>query len=105
MRSNAEWPAIFYTPHQDDEAIAMAGAIAEHKSAGRPVYLVLLTDGHPSVRMQEMLNGERRCPWHNTFHTFRLTIDQMIWARTIELLESARQLGVDRVFIAETGGL
>lgn len=47
----SEWPAIFYSPHQDDEAIAMGGAIYEHVSVGRPVYLVLLTNGHPSLNM------------------------------------------------------
>lgn len=42
-------PAIFYTPHQDDESLGMAGAIVEHIEAGRPVFLVLLTDGKPSA--------------------------------------------------------
>jgi LmbE family N-acetylglucosaminyl deacetylase len=99
------WPAIFYSPHQDDEALGMAGAIAEHKEVGRPVYLVLLSDGHPSASMQDILNGHADCGWHGGRHNFRLSVDQMIWARTIEFVASARALNVDRVFIARNGGI
>jgi GlcNAc-PI de-N-acetylase len=38
-------PAIFYSPHQDDDAIGLAGSVLEHKAAGRPVYLVLVSNG------------------------------------------------------------
>jgi LmbE family N-acetylglucosaminyl deacetylase len=104
MPTNADWPAFFYAPHQDDEALGMAGAIAEHKDVGRPVYLVLLTDGRPSERMQAILNGDQQCPIHHETHHFNLTIDQMIWARTVEFVASAHALGVDRVFLAGGGG-
>ncbi|MFI8461567.1 hypothetical protein [Kitasatospora sp. NPDC085464] len=33
--SAAAPPAIFYSPHQDDEALGLAGSILEHKAAGR----------------------------------------------------------------------
>ena len=49
-------PAVFYAPHKDDEAIRMAGAIRQHKEAGRPVYLVLLTSG-ANRSLLEILNG------------------------------------------------
>ena len=55
--------------------------------------------------MQRILNGDVVCPWHGEPHAFGLTVEQMIWARTVEFIESARQLGVDRVFIAGVGGL
>jgi hypothetical protein len=37
-------PAVFLLPHQDDEMV-MAGAIREHVLAGRPVHVVIFTDG------------------------------------------------------------
>jgi LmbE family N-acetylglucosaminyl deacetylase len=83
----------------------MAGAIAEHKDAGRPVFLVLITDGRPGQRMRRLLNGEQRCSWHDARHDFGVSVDQMIWARTVEFMESARVLDVDRVFTAGLGGV
>ena len=91
-------PAIFYAPHQDDEAIAMAGAIRQHKEAGHPVYLVLLTDGaNPSLL--KILNGLTWCTWHQTHHNFDLSMEQLCWARKMEFVASAKQLDVDRIFM------
>jgi hypothetical protein len=42
-------PAIFLSPHQDDETLFMGAAIREHVLAGRPVIVVLLTDGGSSA--------------------------------------------------------
>lgn len=95
-------PAIFYSPHQDDEAIGMAGAMQEHKAAGRPVYLVLLTNG-VNPALLEIMNGATLCKWHQTHHEFNLTMEQMMWARKIEFIASARQLGVDKLFILNDG--
>lgn len=41
-------PAIYYAPHPDDDTIGMAGSIRRHIDGGRPVYVVLLTDGEES---------------------------------------------------------
>jgi LmbE family N-acetylglucosaminyl deacetylase len=71
-------PAIFYSPHQDDEALGMAGAIREHKEAGRPVYLVLLTNGINSG-MLDIMNGGTYCSWHETSHNFNLTMERGKW--------------------------
>jgi LmbE family N-acetylglucosaminyl deacetylase len=90
-------PAIFYSPHQDDEAIAMAGAIREQKDAGRTVYLVLLTNGVNSGLL-DIMNGSARCDWHETGHHFGLSMEQMISARTNEFRASAKVLGVDEIF-------
>ena len=38
-------PAIYYSPHQDDETIGMGASIAEQVRLGRPVYVVLLSRG------------------------------------------------------------
>lgn len=95
-------PAIFYSPHPDDEALGMAGAIREHKEAGRPVYLVLLTNGINSG-MLNILNGETFCEWHKIYHHCALTMEQMMWGRKVEFAASARCLGVDKVFIVEDG--
>lgn len=40
--------AFFFTPHQDDEVLSMGAAIKEYTDAGRPVFVVLLTDGGSS---------------------------------------------------------
>lgn len=94
--------AVFYVPHADDEAIGMAGTIQRLKEAGVSVHLVLLTDGYNS-KVLEILNGIRFCSWHNTYHHFDLSMEQLIWARRREFAASARALGVDRSFIANGG--
>lgn len=43
-------PAIFLTPHQDDESLSMGSAIREHILAGRDVKVILLTDGSMTYR-------------------------------------------------------
>ena len=98
-------PAIFYAPHQDDEALGMGGAIVEHVEAGRPVFVVLLTDGRPSGWMDDVLNGRTACGWHQINHDFGLSRHEIIQARNRELLASCDALGVHRVFLASGGGL
>ncbi|WP_434750401.1 PIG-L family deacetylase [Paenibacillus amylolyticus] len=56
----ADWPAIFYVPHADDDAIGYAGAIAEHKAVGRPVYVVLVASGH-NDGLLKIMKGETTC--------------------------------------------
>jgi LmbE family N-acetylglucosaminyl deacetylase len=100
----ATTPAIFYSPHQDDEAIGMAGSIRQHKAAGRPVYLVLVTLGENS-RLAEIMN-EGPCPlrarcaspsdWHNLGWPTDGT-SKIVPARTAEFMASAKALGVDKV--------
>jgi LmbE family N-acetylglucosaminyl deacetylase len=41
---------VFYTPHTDDESIAMAGAIARARALGHDVLVVLVTDNLASPR-------------------------------------------------------
>ena len=47
--SAALGPAVFFTPHQDDETLFMGAAIIQHVRAGRKVYVVLLTNGGASA--------------------------------------------------------
>lgn len=65
-------PAIFFSPHQDDEVLSFGAAITEHVRAGRQVIVVLMSDGGSSAacipywgsraacvagRDQEFING------------------------------------------------
>jgi LmbE family N-acetylglucosaminyl deacetylase len=95
-------PAIFYAPHQDDEAIGMAGAICEQKEAGREVVLVLLTNGL-NEDLVKLMNGKIYCRWHHRRHHHNLSMEQMMWARKVEFVQSARRLGADKVFILDDG--
>jgi hypothetical protein len=95
-------PAIFYIPHQDDEAIGMAGAIQEQKQAGRPVFLVLLTNGADDDLLK-IYNGQTFCEWHQTYHKMSLTMEQLMWARKVEFIASSQRLGADKIFILENG--
>lgn len=94
-------PAIFYAPHQDDESIGMAGGIREHKEAGRPVHLVLLTNGinQDLVNMMNGVNGP--CPLgplcKQPDHQLGLSSEDVIAGRTAEFYAAAAVLGVDEV--------
>jgi LmbE family N-acetylglucosaminyl deacetylase len=92
-------PAIFYAPHADDEAIGMAGGILEHIAAGRPVYLVLITDGRNAGLLDILTRKDTPCPWHKVPHGFDLTMDDLIQGRSDELQRSGDALGVDQVYI------
>ncbi|WP_342380335.1 PIG-L family deacetylase [Myxococcus stipitatus] len=125
QRLMSDWPAIFYIPHPDDEAIGMAGGIREHVEAGRPVYLVLITDGLNSC-LRAMMNSEpmvpgstacdfsdsiANCPLydpanpsaHPADHNHGMSEEHIGMMRRVELLNSARVLGVKDVFIEDVG--
>lgn len=38
-------PAVYFVPHADDETLSMSSDILRHLAIGRPVYMVLFTDG------------------------------------------------------------
>lgn len=101
-------PAIFYVPHADDDAIAMAAAIAEHKSAGRPVYMVLVSSGNNNGLL-DIMNGKALCPlrvlWrdHPKYHHFNMTNDELDKLRNEEFASSAQAMGVDKVFFGKDG--
>lgn len=98
-------PAIFYSPHQDDESLAMAGSIREHKEAGRQVILVLLTRGE-NGGLLDIMNGTADCPLGTECpgggnHSFGLVQDDIVRGRTDEFKAAARCLGVDRVVVRD----
>jgi len=108
VASAAAKPAIFYAPHQDDDAIGLAGSILEHKAAGRPVYLVLVSNGrNPDLAVR--MNGDpcELTTWPSPHpcaaggrHGLSWPTDgtsKIVAARTAEFMASAKALGVDKV--------
>ncbi|WP_331743069.1 PIG-L family deacetylase [Kitasatospora sp. NBC_01300] len=108
--SAASAPAIFYSPHQDDEALGLAGSILEHKAAGRPVYLVLVTRGE-NDSLASLMNTDpcplttrddrHPCAAHGhhglNWPTGEASDSVIVPARTAEFMASAATLGVDKV--------
>jgi LmbE family N-acetylglucosaminyl deacetylase len=106
--SAAAAPAIFYSPHQDDEALGLAGSILEHKAAGRPVYLVLVSKGE-NDQLAKKINedpcpltvGDSRHPCaaggHHGLSWPTDGASMIVSARTAEFMASAKALGVDKV--------
>ncbi|MBZ4320751.1 PIG-L deacetylase family protein [Streptomyces huiliensis] len=104
-RAASKAPAIFYSPHQDDEAIGLAGSILEHKAAGRPVYLVLVSRGE-NDKLAEIMNmgdckwlGEK-CSAPKHYHKLgwaEKKSQEVVAARKAEFRASAKALGVDKV--------
>ncbi|WP_328551399.1 MULTISPECIES: PIG-L deacetylase family protein [unclassified Streptomyces] len=104
--SAAAAPAIFYSPHQDDEAIGLAGSILEHKAAGRPVYLVLVSKGENGDLAAYMNQGDcqslgANCSAPNHYHKLgwqeSWPTPEVVTGRTAEFNLSAKALGVDKV--------
>lgn len=105
---NSKAAAIFYSPHQDDETLAMCASIAEHVRHGRPVIVVLYSSGEICGAL-EILNGMNSsgetvtCDYHNTIHQFHLSPKEFVKARNAEFLAACKQLGVQQVYIANNG--
>lgn len=86
-------PAIFYSPHQDDETISMAASISEHVRAGRPVYVVLLTNGANAGLLSYI----------KKHYNSSATMEDVITARNNEFIAACIALGAHRVYIANMG--
>jgi LmbE family N-acetylglucosaminyl deacetylase len=71
-------PAVFFTPHQDDETLSMGYAIRNHLRAGRQVHVVLMTDGSNS--------GVRA--------STGLSVAEFVAARDDEYRRACRRVGV-----------
>jgi LmbE family N-acetylglucosaminyl deacetylase len=103
----ATTPAIFYAPHADDEALGYGGQIRQHKNAGRPVYLVLVTQGQNDGLLKIMKDQSDPCSWikqwcsfpdhHHTSDTASWTEGNIVSGRTAEFYKSAHALGVDKI--------
>ncbi|RPE46153.1 LmbE family N-acetylglucosaminyl deacetylase [Streptomyces sp. Ag109_O5-1] len=106
--SAAARPAIFYSPHQDDDAIGLAGSILEHKAAGRPVFLVLVTNGkNPDLAVRMNADPCVLTTWATPHpcaaggrHNLNWPTDgtsMIVAGRTAEFMASAKAVGVDKV--------
>ncbi|KAF9950125.1 hypothetical protein BGZ72_008150 [Mortierella alpina] len=95
-------PAIFYVPHQDDDALAMALAIREHIESGRRVIVHLYSDGINAM-LRDIVAGAVPCPLQHPPHRFKLTLSDVVTGRTHEFRQSLRALGVQDQDIFETG--
>jgi LmbE family N-acetylglucosaminyl deacetylase len=88
---------VFYSPHQDDEALGMAGGIRQAIEAGREVYLVLISNGFPSAVLLSRYNSNFFCTACGWQHHFRYSAEQLVEARLAEFRASAAVLGACRV--------
>jgi LmbE family N-acetylglucosaminyl deacetylase len=98
-------PAIFYSPHQDDESLAMAGSIRQCREAGRRVVLVLLTRGE-NGGLLDIMNGTADCPLGHDCpgggsHSFGLVQDDVVRGRTAEFRAAAGRLGVNDIVVRD----
>jgi hypothetical protein len=91
-------PAVFFSPHQDDETLGMAGAIYEHVQAGRDVFIELMTDGSRSGARTVLGNGGTDT-WHSGTHSYALTYEQFSEARDREFRAAAIRLGVKGIYL------
>ncbi|MFA4923649.1 MAG: PIG-L family deacetylase [Ignavibacteriaceae bacterium] len=89
----SSWPAIFYSPHQDDETLGMGASIAEHVRAGRAVYVVLLSNGANSGMLTYIQQN----------YNPNATMQDVINARNNEFIAACIALGVHRVYITHVG--
>ncbi|KAF8981363.1 hypothetical protein BGZ46_002931, partial [Entomortierella lignicola] len=96
-------PTIFYIPHQDDDALAMALSIREHVESGYRVIVHLYSDGVNSL-LRDIVAGDAPCTLqHTPAHKLNLTLEDVVTGRTHEFRNSLRALGVKDEDIFETG--
>lgn len=80
----ASKPVVYFVPHQDDETISMGASVAAHVATGRPVYMVLITDGSGSGARKKLCDSKKVC----------LDKPQFSAARNREFVAAAAKLGV-----------
>jgi LmbE family N-acetylglucosaminyl deacetylase len=95
-------PAVFFSPHPDDETIGYAANIFEHVQGGRDVFVELMTHGR-STGVRAVLADGRRDPWHLGSHDHTLTPDQIGDARIAEFRQAVAVLGVTGIHISDFG--
>lgn len=91
---------VFYAPHADDEAIAMAGAMCHAKAEGRRVVLVMVTDSSPSQRAKDLFAERLRCLWHAGEKHALAHVDLRL-ARLSEFIDAGTRLGADEIALLE----
>ncbi len=95
-------PAVYFSPHQDDESLGFGGSIKRHLAAGRPVFVELMTRGQATGVRTTLANGATHV-WPPTgishVHNYTLSTTQIADARTKEFLAATSTLGVTGVFL------
>jgi hypothetical protein len=86
-------PAIFYSPHQDDETLGMGASIAEQVRSGRAVYIVLLSNGANDYLLSII----------RTYYNPNATMQDCINARNNEFIAACIAMGVHRIYISNNG--
>lgn len=51
-------PALFFSPHQDDETLSMGASIVDHVNAGRDVQVILMTNGGSTGVVDQQYGGD-----------------------------------------------
>lgn len=90
-----------YPAHQDDETLWSGQIVAHHALVAREVHIVLGTDGSTSA-IRNALNGTDSNGWWGGYHypiregiPAPLSPADFAAARDLEMLQAARQLGLD----------
>lgn len=95
-------PAVFFSPHADDESIGMAGALQQHVEAGRQVFVELMSHGTAtSILKNNVLGNGKTCPWHPGKHEYTLTPEQFGKARVAEFTAAVASLGVTGIYVSD----
>lgn len=89
-----ENPAVFFSPHPDDETLNMGITVAKMVHQKRPVYIVLLTHGRESGALQ-LINKTLRTQYKYDLYG-PLDRDQLETARMKEFYNAGEALGVPR---------
>lgn len=97
---------LFFTPHQDDELLAMGTDIINHINDGHDVKVILCTDG-VSSKVRRLLSKQGSCTWHSGIHNYGINEAEFIALRDEEFKASCRALGVreDNIHIYHSRGV
>jgi len=75
-------PAVYFSPHQDDELLSMGADISRQYRSGRQVIIVLVTNGNASIARERLCCRKKVC----------LTKEQFTAARNAEMTAGVKQL-------------
>ena len=95
MSVNQNNTVLYFAPHQDDELLTMGIDICNSLRNNLDVHVVLCTDGSGSV-IREKLSDGKKCKKHKGTHSYRLSVEDFVYARDCEFQESCKSLGVKK---------
>jgi LmbE family N-acetylglucosaminyl deacetylase len=85
-------PAVFFSPHPDDETLNMGVSIAKQVQSGRPVYIVSLTHGRETGALHVVNKSLEKQTQYNTYGP--INRDQLELIRIKEFYKAGKALGV-----------